>query len=197
MATPTKKSIKGTQTERNLVNAYMSESSAYTRYIFYAKQATKDEYFPIAQIFTETANNELQHSKVFFKLLEGGSINCELAVDAGVIADTAANLATAIREEETEGVEQYTNAAKVADKEGFPEIAEHFLAIAAIECHHRDRFQLYLDQVENGTVWKRDKPIKWKCLVCGYIHEGKEPPEICPACDHPRKHYIALDICDE
>ncbi len=196
MAT-TKKSIKGTQTEKNLVNAYMSESSAYTRYTFYAKQATKEGYFPIAQVFTETAENELQHSKVFFKMLEGGSVNCKLAVDAGVIADTASNLATAIREEEAEGVKQYTNAAKVADKEGFPEIAEHFRAIAAVENHHRDRFQLYLDHVEDGTVWKRDKPIEWKCLVCGYVHEGNEPPEICPACDHPREHYTALDTCDE
>ena len=189
----TKKSIKGTQTEKNLVIAYMAESSAYTRYTFYAKQAEKEKYFPIAEIFRETADNELNHGKVFFKLLEGGSVNVPLNVDAGVIGDTASNLATAAHEEEVEGVELYTESAKVADEEGFPEIAEHFRAIAEVEEHHRKRFERYLKQVEEGTVWKRDKPVKWQCLVCGYIFEGTEPPEKCPACDHPREHYMALD----
>jgi rubrerythrin len=189
----TKKSIKGTQTEKNLVIAYMAESSAYTRYTFYAKQAEKEKYFPIAEIFRETADNELNHGKVFFKLLEGGSVNVPLNVDAGVIGDTASNLATAAHEEEVEGVELYTESAKVADEEGFPEIAEHFRAIAEIEEHHRKRFERYLKQVKEGTVWKRDKPVKWQCLVCGYIFEGTEPPEKCPACDHPREHYMALD----
>ena len=189
----TKKSIKGTQTEKNLVIAYMAESSAYTRYTFYAKQAEKEKYFPIAEIFRETADNELNHGKVFFKLLEGGSVNVPLNVDAGVIGDTASNLATAAHEEEVEGVELYTESAKVADEEGFPEIAEHFRAIAEVEEHHRKRFERYLKQVKEGTVWKRDKPEKWQCLVCGYIFEGTEPPEKCPACDHPREHYMALD----
>ena len=189
----TKKSIKGTQTEKNLVIAYMAESSAYTRYTFYAKQTEKEKYFPIAEIFRETADNELNHGKVFFKLLEGGSVNVPLNVDAGVIGDTASNLATAAHEEEVEGVELYTESAKVADEEGFPEIAEHFRAIAEVEEHHRKRFERYLKQVKEGTVWKRDKPVKWQCLVCGYIFEGTEPPEKCPACDHPREHYMALD----
>ncbi len=189
----TKKSIKGTQTEKNLVIAYMAESSAYTRYTFYAKQAEKEKYFPIAEIFRETADNELNHGKVFFKLPEGGSVNVPLNVDAGVIGDTASNLATAAHEEEVEGVELYTESAKVADEEGFPEIAEHFRAIAEVEEHHRKRFERYLKQVKEGTVWKRDKPVKWQCLVCGYIFEGTEPPEKCPACDHPREHYMALD----
>ncbi len=189
----TKKSIKGTQTEKNLVIAYMAESSAYTRYTFYAKQAEKEKYFPIAEIFRETADNELNHGKVFFKLLEGGSVNVPLNVDAGVIGDTASNLATAAHEEEVEGVELYTESAKVADEEGFLEIAEHFRAIAEVEEHHRKRFERYLKQVKEGTVWKRDKPVKWQCLVCGYIFEGTEPPEKCPACDHPREHYMALD----
>lgn len=189
----TKKSIKGTQTEKNLVIAYMAESSAYTRYTFYAKQAEKEKYFPIAEIFRETADNELNHGKVFFKLLEGGSVNVPLNVDAGVIGDTASNLATAAHEEEVEGVELYTESAKVADEEGFPEIAEHFRAIAEIEEHHRKRFERYLKLVKEGTVWKRNKPVKWQCLVCGYIFEGTEPPEKCPACDHPREHYMALD----
>ena len=189
----TKKSIKGTQTEKNLVIAYMAESSAYTRYTFYAKQAEKEKYFPIAEIFRETADNELRHGKVFFKLLEGGSVNVPLNVDAGVIGDTASNLATAAHEEEVEGVELYTESAKVADEEGFPEIAEHFRVIAEVEEHHRKRFERYLKLVKEGTVWKRNKPVKWQCLVCGYIFEGTEPPEKCPACDHPREHYMALD----
>lgn len=192
----TKKSIKGTKTEKNLVAAYMSESAAYSRYTYYAQQATKENYFPIAEIFNETAANELRHGKIFFKYLEGGVVPCSLDVDAGVIGDTASNLATAAAEEEKEGVEQYQAAAKDADAEGFPEIASHFREIAEIEEHHRRRFEHYLKQVKDGTVWKRDKPIKWKCLVCGYIHEGTEPPKVCPACDHPYQHYMALDYED-
>ena len=94
-------------------------------------------------------------------------------------------------------MEFYTDAAKVAEEEGFPEIASHFSAIATIELHHRRRFERYIDQVKNGTVWKREKPIKWQCLVCGYIHEGTTPPSVCPACDHPYQHYMALDIYDD
>ena len=189
----TTKSIKGTQTEKNLVIAYMAESSAYTRYTFYAKQAEKENYFPIAQIFNDTAANELHHGKIFFKFLQGGSVNVPLDVDAGVIGDTASNLATAAHEEEVEGVELYTKSAQVAEEEGFPEIASHFRAIAEVENHHRERFEKYLKQVQDGTVWKRDKPIKWQCMVCGYIFEGTEPPATCPGCDHPREHYIPLE----
>lgn len=190
----TKKSIKGTKTEANLVAAYMSESAAYTRYTYYAKQAEKEEYFPISEAFMETADNELHHGKTFFKYLEGGAVDCRLEVDAGGIGDTAANLATAIHEEMVEGVEQYRKAAKVAEKEGFTEIAEHFNAIADVEELHRKRFEAYLKQVKDGTVWKRKKPIQWQCMVCGYIHEGTEPPKECPACDHPQCHYKALDM---
>ncbi len=189
-----KKSIKGTKTEKNLVTAYMAESSAYTRYMFYSQQATKEGYHPIARIFQETADNEMHHGKVFFKMLEGGSVDTTMSVDAGVIGTTAENLATAANEELHEGVELYTNAAAVAEEEGFPEIAGHFRAIASIEDHHRRRFEKYLEQVKNGTVWKRDHPVLWQCLVCGYIFEGTEPPVKCPACDHPREHYMALDI---
>lgn len=189
-----KKSIKGTQTEKNLVSAYMSESSAYTRYTFYAQKADKENYFPIGQIFRETADNEIHHGKVFFKFLEGGSVPVEMPVDAGVIGDTATNLAIAAHEEMVEGVEQYTNAAKVADEEGFPEIADHFRAIATVENHHRLRFEKLLRQVQDGTVWKRDKPITWQCLVCGYEFVGTEPPTVCPGCDHPQCHYMAMDL---
>lgn len=188
------KSIRGTETEKNLVIAYMAESSAYTRYTYYAQQADKENYFPIGQIFRQTADNELHHSKVFFKFLEGGSLDVTLGVDAGVIADTAANLETAAKEEMAEGVELYTNAAAVAEKEGFSEIAERFRSIAEVEQRHHDRFMTYLKQVKEGTVWKRDHDIKWQCLVCGYIFEGKEPPKVCPGCNHPYQHYIALDM---
>lgn len=193
MAKKKAKSIKGTLTEKNLLTAYAAESMAYTRYTYYAKQADKEEYFPIGEIFRETAENELHHSKVFFKFLEGGNIEVPLAIDAGVIGDTASNLETAMREEENEGVELYTKAAKVALEEGFAEIAERFKSIAEVEQLHYDRFARYLKQVQDGTVWKRDNPIKWKCLVCGYIHEGTEPPAVCPACNHPREHYMAMD----
>lgn len=193
----TQKSIKGTKTEKNLVIAYMAESSAYTRYTFYAAQANKEGYYPVERIFTETAANEMRHGKVFFKFLEGGSVEVPLAVDAGVIADTASNLETAAREELYEGVKLYTDSAAVAEEEGFPEIAEHFRAIATIEEHHRQRFERYLKRVKDGTVWKRDKPIKWQCMVCGYIFEGTEPPKVCPGCDHPYQHYRALDEADE
>lgn len=193
----TKKSIKGTKTEKNLVIAYMAESAAYTRYTFYASQANKEGYFPIERIFTETAANEMRHGKVFFKFLEGGNLNVPVDVDAGVIGDTASNLETAAHEELVEGVELYTNAAKVADEEGFTEIAEHFRAIAEIEDHHRRRFERYLKQVKEGTVWKREKPVTWQCLVCGYEYVGTEPPKVCPACDHPYQHYRALDEEDE
>lgn len=191
------KSIKGTQTEKLLVESYIAESTAYTRYTFYAKQAEKEQYYPIQRIFTETADNELHHAKVFFKFLEGGKVAASGDYDAGVIGTTLQNLRIAAEEERTEGVEFYTNAAKVAESEGFPVIAERFRSIAEVEKHHHDRFERYIKQVEEGTVWKREKPVKWQCLVCGYIHEGTTPPDVCPACNHPYQHYMALDIYDE
>jgi len=188
-----KKSIRGTKTEINLVVSYLAESSAYSRYTYYAKQADKEEYFPVGEIFRDTAANELQHSKVYFKYLEGGSVTVPIAVDAGVIGTTAENLELAACEERAEGVDMYTEFAKVADEEGFAEIAEHFRSIAEVEARHEARFRHYLKHVEEGTLWKRKEAIKWKCLVCGYIHEGTTPPDECPACDHPYQHYIGLD----
>lgn len=192
--TSSAKSIKGTRTEQNIVNAYVSESGAYTRYMYYSQQAEKDKYFPIQKVFEETAQNELRHGKVFMKMLEGGVVPCNVDVDACKIKDTAFNLSIAIKEECQEGVEQYTAAAKVAKEEGFPEISSHFEAIAEIEKRHMDRFQRYLDQVKSGTVWKRDHAITWKCLVCGYESKGTEPPAECPACDHPYQHYMGMDM---
>lgn len=187
------KSIRGTETEQCLLRAYISESTAYTRYTFYSQQATKENYFPIAKIFQDTADNELRHGKTFFKYLVGGEIEIPVTASAGTIGDTASNLKQAIAGEIKEGVEEYLAAALVADKEGFTDIAEHFREIAEIERHHEARFRRYLEQVESGTVWKRDKPIKWRCLVCGYEFVGKEPPLKCPACDHPREHYMSTE----
>lgn len=188
-----KKSIKGTQTEKNLVISYLAESSAYTRYTYYAQQADKENYFPIGEVFRNTAANELRHSKVYFKFLEGGSVQVPMTADAGIIGTTAQNLLTAANEEQSEGVDLYIGFAKVADQEGFTEIADHFRAIAEIEKRHEARFRHFLQQVNDGTVWKREKPITWHCLVCGYEYVGTTPPDVCPACDHPYQHYIGLD----
>ena len=192
MGTANKK-LKGTQTEKNLVNAYVSESTAVTRYTFYSGQAEKENYFQYANIFNETAQNELRHAKIFFKYLQGGAVDCNISVDAGQILDTASNLETAAREEHAEGVEQYKESAKVAKEEGFDDIARHFEEIAEIEAHHEKRFKKMLKRINDGTVWKRSKPIKWQCLVCGYIYEGTEPPKVCPACDHPFQHYMPAE----
>ena len=192
MATPTK-SIKGTQTEKNLVISYLNETQAYARYTYYAQQADKEQYFPIGQIFRETADNELHHAKVFFKMLQGGTVSVPMDADAGVIGDTATNLQISIKEENAEGVDAYKKFAAVAEEEGFPEIASHFNAIAEVESTHRDRFERYLKQVQDGTVWKRDHAIVWRCLVCGYEFTGTEPPKKCPGCDHPYQHYMAMD----
>lgn len=190
-----KKSIKGTQTEKNLAMAYMAECQAYARYTFYAQSAKKEKYFPIEEVFNDTAANELRHAKVFMKFLEGGMISdLDASVDHASLASTADNLKAAIWEETNEGVNAYEKFAEVADNEGFHDIASHFKAIAEIERHHKERFEAWLKHVEDGTVWKRKTPIQWKCLVCGYIQEGTEPPKECPACDHPYQHYMAMDI---
>lgn len=188
------KSIKGTRTEVNLANAYMSESAAYTRYTFYGQQAQKEQYYQYANLFAETAANELHHAKIFLKYLVDGAVeSTPLGVDSGVIGTTAENLAVAAAEEQKEGVEQYTESAKVASEEGFPEIAARFRAIASVEAHHEARFNKMRERIENGTVWKRDTPIKWQCLVCGYIYEGTEPPVKCPACYHPYQHFMPME----
>lgn len=190
----TTKSLIGTQTEKNLVIAYLSESAAYTRYTFYAKQAEKENLFPVANVFNETAENELHHSKVFFKFLKGQRVvDVPMSTNAGEILDTASNLRTAMAEEQSEGFDFYLKAAKTAREEGFTDVAEHFEAIAKVEKTHYDRFGRYLKHIENGTLWKRDHAVKWRCLVCGYIFEGTEPPMPCPGCDHPYQHYVALE----
>lgn len=186
----TQKSLAGSRTQTNLANAYVAESCAYTRYTFFAQAAQKESFFQYADIFNETAANELRHAKIFLKYLdEAGCKTDPVAVDAGVIGKTVDNLRVASEEEKTEGVEQYTKAAEVAEKEGFKEIAKTFREIAEIENHHMERFDKMIERIESGTVWKSDKPVKWQCLVCGYIHEGKTPPKECPACKHPFQHF--------
>lgn len=188
------KSLKGTKTEVNLANAYIGESTAYTRYTYFAQQAQKDQYFQYANILNETAANELHHGKIFLKYLtEGAVVSTPTSIDAGIIGTTLENLKVAAEEERVEGVEAYTESAKVADEEGFTEISDRFRAIAGIELHHRDRFLAMAKRIEDGTVWKRDKPIKWQCLVCGYIAEGTEPPVKCPACYHPYQHFMPIE----
>lgn len=188
MATP--KSLVGTKTQTNLAVAYLAESTAVTRYTFFAQTAQKEGYYQYSNIFNETAANELHHAKIFLKYLtEGGATATPMGVDPGILAPTVDNLKVAAEEEQTEGVDLYTNAAKVADEEGFTEIADRFRAIATVEMHHRDRFNKMRERIENGTVWKSPTPIKWQCLVCGYIFEGTEPPAKCPACYHPYQHF--------
>lgn len=186
--------LKGTKTEKNLATAYVAESTAYTRYTYFAQSAQKEQYYHFANIFTETADNELHHAKIFLKYLTNGAVMTDpVSIDPGILTPTLQNLAVAAKEEETEGVELYTHAAEVAEEEGFADIAEVFRSIATIENHHKERFDLMKWQIENDKVWKRDKPIKWQCLVCGYIFEGTEPPKKCPACAHPYQHYMPAE----
>lgn len=187
------KALKGTKTEKQLAAAYVAESTAVTRYTFYAQQATKEGYFQYANIFNETADNELRHAKIFLQYLQKGSCTPEpVSVDMGVLDNTLNNLKIAASEEQEEGVEAYTKAAEIAEEEGFVEIAERFRAIASIEAHHEERFRKMIKRIKSDTVWKEDKPVKWQCLVCGYIFEGTEPPEKCPACAHPYQHFQRL-----
>lgn len=190
----TAKSIKGTQTEKNVVTAYLIETQSYARYNYYAGVANKEGYFPIGTAFTETAANELAHAKVFLKMLEGGKVTAPVTADAGIIGTTEENLKISISEEKEEGVGDYLKFAQTAKEEGFPEIASHFECIAKVEARHQARFEKYLEQVQDGSVWKRDTPIKWLCLVCGFVYEGTEPPVKCPACDHPQSHYMGMDM---
>lgn len=194
--TQTTPSLKGTRTEQNLVNAFIAESQSYTRYTYYAGKAEKEGYFPIQKIFEDTAANELRHGKIYMNFLQGGNVPCNVSVDAVPVQDTVSNLEVAIYEESTEGYKVYLENAKVAEEEGFQEIADRFRAIAAIEEHHCRRFKKCLELIKSGTLWKREKPIKWQCLVCGYQFEGTEPPKTCPACDHPYQHYMPLDLLD-
>ncbi len=170
-----------TKTEENLKAAFAGESQARNKYTYFAKVARKEGYHYIATIFEETAINEMQHAKDEFKLLNG-------------IGDTVANLKEAIDGENYETVEMYPTFAKEAEEEGNMKAAALFRMIGRVEEKHRDRYKALLDMVEKGTVFKRDTPIKWKCSKCGYIHEGTEPPLVCPTCKHPKEYYEPADL---
>lgn len=185
-------SIKGTQTEKNILTAFAGESQARNRYNYYASKARKEGYVQIADIFEETANQEKEHAKRLFKLLEGGDVEIAAAFPAGVIGTTAENLKAAAMGENFEWTDMYPAYAKVAREEGFPEIAAIFEAIAVAEKQHEKRYQALLANLEAGTVFKKDQVVTWRCRNCGYLHEGQEAPGLCPACAHPQAHFELL-----
>jgi rubrerythrin len=182
-------SVKGTRTEKNLLASFAGESQARSRYSFFASQAKKEGYEQISAIFNETAENEREHAKRFFKLLEGGEVEIQASYPAGVIGDTAANLKAAAEGEHLEWTKLYKEAAEVADEEGFPEVAEQFRTIAQVEVQHEIRYNKLLANLENDKVFKSDSQIKWKCRNCGYVHEGDAAPDICPACAHATAYF--------
>ena len=185
-------SLKGTQTEKNLLTAFAGESQARNRYTYFASQAKKEGYVQISDIFTETANQEKEHAKRFFKFLEGGEVEIAAAFPAGVIGTTLENLKAAAAGEHYEHAEMYPDFAKVAREEGFNAIAEVFEAISVAEKQHEKRYDDLAANIEAGKVFKKDETVTWRCRNCGYLHEGEEAPELCPACDHPQAHFELL-----
>ncbi len=181
--------LKGSRTEKNLLAAFAGESQARMRYTFFASAAKKEGFEQISAIFTETADNEKEHAQLFFEFLKGGLVEITAAYPAGVIASTAENLRAAAEGEKYEWGTLYPNFAEIAEEEGFPEVARTFRNVAKAEEYHERRYRKLLENVELGRVFKRDKPVMWKCRNCGYVMEGKEAPEKCPVCDHPRSYY--------
>lgn len=184
--------LKGSQTEKNLLASFAGESQARNRYTYFASAAKKAGYEQIAAIFLETADNEKEHAKRFFKLLQGGDVEITASYPAGIISDTAANLAASAAGENLEWTKLYKEAEEVARKEGFEKVAKQFKEIAEVEQQHEKRYRKLLKNLKEGTVFKKDTVVKWKCRNCGYIHEGKKVPEKCPACDHPMSFYEVL-----
>ncbi len=181
--------MKGTQTEQNLLKSFAGESQARNRYTFYASVAKKEGYEQIASIFMETAEQEKEHAKKFFKYLEGGMVEITATFPAGVISTTAENLKAAADGENEEWVDLYPEFANVAEAEGFDEIAAVFRAVAKVEAMHEDRYRKLLARVEEGTVFTRQEEIDWQCRNCGYVHTGDSAPEICPACAHKQAYF--------
>jgi rubrerythrin len=181
--------LKGSQTEKNLLTAFAGESQARNRYSYFASQAKKEGYEQIAAIFEETANQEKEHAKREFKFLKGGEVEITAAFPAGVIGTTLENLKEAAAGEHYETTEMYPGFAEVADKEGFSEIAAVFRGIAVAEKRHEDRYLALAANITDGVVFKRDKPVRWVCRNCGYVHEGTEALAVCPACAHPQTYY--------
>ena len=186
-------SVKGTQTEKNLLAAFVGESQARNRYTYFASVAKKAGYEQIAAIFLETAENEKEHAKRFFKFLEGGEVEITAAYPAGTIGSTAQNLEAAAEGEKLEWTSLYKDFEGTAREEGFPEIADVFKEIGEVEEKHEARYRKLLKNVKEGKVFKKDKPVRWKCRNCGYIHEGEEAPKVCPACAHPQAYYEVFE----
>ncbi|TDB37906.1 MAG: rubrerythrin family protein [Actinobacteria bacterium] len=185
-------SIKGTRTEQNLLKAFAGESQARNRYTYFAGAAKKEGFEQISAIFTETADNEKEHAKVFFKYLEGGDTEITASYPAGKIGTTAENLLAAAEGELMEWSALYPDFAKVAEEEGFMDVATSFREIADVEAHHEKRYRKLLENVKGYTVFKKDGVVFWKCRNCGYVHEGAEAPMECPACKHPQSYYELL-----
>ncbi len=183
------KDIKGTQTEKNLLAAFAGESQARNRYSYFASKAKKEGYEQIAAIFLETAENEKEHAKVFFKYLQGGMTEIQASYPAGKIGTTEENLLAAAEGEKEEWGTLYPDFAKTAEEEGFADVAASFRSIAEVESYHETRYRKLLKNVEDKKVFKKEKTVKWKCRNCGYVHEGPEAPNMCPACKHPQSYY--------
>ena len=185
-------SLKGTRTEKNLLTAFAGESQARNRYTYYAAKASKEGFRQIAEIFEETANQEREHAKRMFKFLEGGDVEITAAFPAGVIGTTLENLKAAAAGEHHEWTDMYPEIARVAREEGFNDVAVAFDAISVAEKQHEKRYNDLAVNIEAGIVFKRDEVTTWRCINCGYVHEGPEAPEICPACIHPTAHFELL-----
>lgn len=186
------KSIKGTKTEKNLLTAFAGESQARNRYTYFAGKAKKEEFEQIAAIFAETADQEKEHAKRFFSFLEGGEVEIQWKFPAGVIGTTAENLKEAAGGEHYEWTDMYPNYAKVARDEGFEAVARLFEAVMVAEKQHEKRYLDLLKNIEKNRVFARTEAVVWRCRNCGYLHEGKEAPEQCPACVHPRAYFELL-----
>jgi len=187
------KSIKGSETEKNLLRAFAGESQARNRYTYFSSQAKKEGFEQISAIFLETADNEKEHAKVFFKFLEGGDLEIQASYPAGKIGNTQENLLAAANGEKMEWSAIYPDFEKIAKKEGFESIAKAFKEIGEVEEQHEKRYRKLLENVKNKKVFRKDKVVKWKCRNCGYVHEGKDAPDTCPACSHPQAFYEVLE----
>jgi rubrerythrin len=186
------KILKGTKTEKNLLAAFVGESQARNRYTYFASAARKEGLEQVARIFTEAAENEKEHAKVFFKFFEGGEAEITTLCPTGIIKDTKSNLEAAAGGENHEWTAMYKEFSKTAKEEGFVEVAVAFDQIAKVEKFHEARFRKLIDNLTNGEMFKKKKPVKWHCLNCGYVHEGEEPPQQCPACKHPQGFFEVL-----
>jgi rubrerythrin len=185
-------SLKGTKTEKNLLVSFAGESQARNRYTYFASKAKKEGYVQIADVFEETANQEKEHAKRFFKFLEGGDLEIQGTFPAGIIGPTLENLKASAAGEHHEHTQMYPEFAKIAREEGFEAIAMVFEAISIAEKQHENRFNALAKNIEAGTVFKKDTPVTWRCRNCGYIHEGDEAVAACPACAHPQAYFEIL-----